>query len=331
VALCQDNQVLYLAGDHLGTTSVVVNGSGIKVAESRHYPYGTERWPLDGTFPTDYRFTGQRIESALGIYQMGARWYDPYLARWLSSDTLVPDPRNPQSLNRYTWVLANPLRARDPSGHTTECSISDPDADCACDPPDARDLTYWLVLEANADASSWQVFVMSLSNKIGGAKLVAYFMWTDLVRDGARWDFKDAIRGMAAGEAIKLGQEWFEYSTPGNMLYGFTGAAADFSLVELHAGASVAQVWDDWNSSDPKDNVGPLWPSFLDQEPDYNAIDFGYRLYEEHGADVTVTEFEAFLVSYEPSDALARVPAPTDYRAAPADWPYAPGRFDGPN
>jgi hypothetical protein len=48
---------------------------------------------------------------------MGARWYDPYLARWLSADTLVPDPANPQSLNRYTWVLGNPLKYRDPSGH----------------------------------------------------------------------------------------------------------------------------------------------------------------------------------------------------------------------
>jgi hypothetical protein len=165
----------------------------------------------------------------------------------------------------------------------------------------------------------------------GGAKLVAYFMWTDLVQDSARWDFKDAIRETAGGEAIKLGQEWFEYSTPGNMLYGFTGAAAGFSLVELRVGASYAQVRDDLRSSDPKDNVGPIWPSLLDQEDDYYAIDFGYRLYQEHGADVTVAQFEAFLVSYEPSAGLARVPAPTDYRAAPTDWPYAPGRFDGPN
>jgi hypothetical protein len=29
------------------------------------YPYGAERWPLDGTFPTDYRFTGQRGEQSL--------------------------------------------------------------------------------------------------------------------------------------------------------------------------------------------------------------------------------------------------------------------------
>jgi hypothetical protein len=48
---------------------------------------------------------------------MGARFYDPALGRWLSADTLVPDPANPQSLNRYSWVLANPLRFVDPTGH----------------------------------------------------------------------------------------------------------------------------------------------------------------------------------------------------------------------
>lgn len=49
---------------------------------------------------------------------MGARFYDPALARWLSADTLVPEPANPQSLNRYSYVLGNPCGYSDPSGHT---------------------------------------------------------------------------------------------------------------------------------------------------------------------------------------------------------------------
>ncbi len=40
-----------------------------------------------------------------------------YLNRWLSADTIVPDPANPQSLNRYSYVHNNPLRYIDPSGH----------------------------------------------------------------------------------------------------------------------------------------------------------------------------------------------------------------------
>jgi len=48
---------------------------------------------------------------------MGAREYDPSLGRWLSADTIVPDPANPQSFNRYAYVLNNPLKYTDPSGH----------------------------------------------------------------------------------------------------------------------------------------------------------------------------------------------------------------------
>jgi hypothetical protein len=48
---------------------------------------------------------------------MGARWYDPALGRWLSADTLVPEPGNPQAFNKYSFVVGNPLRHIDPSGH----------------------------------------------------------------------------------------------------------------------------------------------------------------------------------------------------------------------
>jgi hypothetical protein len=68
-------RVLYLLGDHLGSTSLVVDASGNKVAEARYYPYGQERWS-SGTLPTEYRFTGQRQLAGLGLYQMGARFYD---------------------------------------------------------------------------------------------------------------------------------------------------------------------------------------------------------------------------------------------------------------
>ena len=67
--------------------------------------------------PTDRQFTGQRRESSLGFYDYVARQYDPALGRFLQADTIVPDPGNPQSLNRYSYTLGNPLRYTDPSGH----------------------------------------------------------------------------------------------------------------------------------------------------------------------------------------------------------------------
>ena len=96
VAMDRDGVVQWLVGDHLGTTSVVLNANGTVHSEARHYPYGEERWS-SGTLLTDYRFTGQRSESGLGLVHMGARRYDPALARWVSADTIVPEPGSPQS------------------------------------------------------------------------------------------------------------------------------------------------------------------------------------------------------------------------------------------
>ncbi len=66
VAMRKEGVLSYLVTDHLGTTSVVLDGSGGRVAESRHYPYGVERWS-EGALLTDYRFTGERLEAGLGL------------------------------------------------------------------------------------------------------------------------------------------------------------------------------------------------------------------------------------------------------------------------
>ena len=72
---------------------------------------------MTGSAPTDYGFTGQRLDSSSALMYYGARYYDPVLGRFISADSIVPSAGNPQGLNRYAYVYNNPLRYRDPSGN----------------------------------------------------------------------------------------------------------------------------------------------------------------------------------------------------------------------
>jgi RHS repeat-associated protein len=102
----------------LGSTSVLSDESGQQAGERVAYlPYGGVRLGDAGTLPTDYGFTGQRNEAGLGLMHYGARFYSSRLGRFVSADSIVPEPGEPQALNRYSYVLGNPLRYTDPSGH----------------------------------------------------------------------------------------------------------------------------------------------------------------------------------------------------------------------
>jgi RHS repeat-associated protein len=78
------------------------------------FPFGECR-NSQGTLPTDKLFTGQRLDTT-GLYYYGARYYDPQIGRFISPDPTIPDPKNPQALNRYSYCINNPFKYIDPSG-----------------------------------------------------------------------------------------------------------------------------------------------------------------------------------------------------------------------
>ena len=51
------------------------------------------------------------------MYNYDARLYDPVIARFIAPDTLIPGYYSPQTLNRYSYALNNPLLYNDPDGH----------------------------------------------------------------------------------------------------------------------------------------------------------------------------------------------------------------------
>ncbi len=83
------------------------------------------------TLPIDRGFTGQVIERGLGLHDYVARHYAQPLGRWIAPDTVVPDPMDPQSLNRYSYVGNRPIVLVDPSGHSA-CALPHPGIAAGC-------------------------------------------------------------------------------------------------------------------------------------------------------------------------------------------------------
>lgn len=115
-----DGKEQYYHGNHLGSASVVTNASGDMKERIEYHPFGTyrQRTDYDTSFPNvNYTFTEQEDDDELGFYNYKARLYDPALGRFISADTIVQAPGDPQTLNRYSYCRNNPLVFTGPSGH----------------------------------------------------------------------------------------------------------------------------------------------------------------------------------------------------------------------
>jgi RHS repeat-associated protein len=102
------------------------------MARTWYLPFGGYR---PGSAPTQTGngrdFTDQRENMELGLLYYNARFYAPGLGRFASADSIIPDPTNPQSLNRYSYGYNNPVKYQDPTGHapTRGCEYEGCDLD----------------------------------------------------------------------------------------------------------------------------------------------------------------------------------------------------------
>lgn len=117
-----DNGVKYLLQDHLKSSSSLINQNGTVNGDRNYFlPFGGKRGTTPFNGLTTKRFTGQYHEASLpggeGLSYYGARWYDAKLGKFLTPDSIVPGPSNPQAFNRYSYVKNRPLVMVDPTGH----------------------------------------------------------------------------------------------------------------------------------------------------------------------------------------------------------------------
>lgn len=112
--------VHYWHGDHLGSSSVITDSTGAKVQALTYQPHGGVNTNQSFTTPAvdvPYKFTGKEFDYSTDFYYYESRYYDPWFGRFISPDTMVARPGDPQDLNRYSYAGNNPLRYTDPAGH----------------------------------------------------------------------------------------------------------------------------------------------------------------------------------------------------------------------
>jgi len=85
------------------------------VATMLHDAWGNIR-TTSGSAHGNYRFAGAERDTTTGLYHMGARFYDPVIARWLSEDPVQDKHFEPATLNFYAYANNNPEVLIDPDG-----------------------------------------------------------------------------------------------------------------------------------------------------------------------------------------------------------------------
>lgn len=118
-----DRHTTYYHVDAQGSVVAASNDAGTLLWRKEYAPFGVQ---LDSTAENEkLSYTGKEHDDATGLTYFGARYYDPYLGRFMSVDPAGINPNDPFTFNRYSYGNNNPYRFIDPNGRQS--------ADTSCD------------------------------------------------------------------------------------------------------------------------------------------------------------------------------------------------------
>ncbi|GHU83103.1 hypothetical protein FACS1894196_2460 [Clostridia bacterium] len=109
------NRTLKTAYVYDGRGSVAQTISDIGTTSLRYTPFG-EQIGNGSTKVSGYTYNGEAYDAATGMLNLRARQYEPAMNRFNQKDLLKGNVWEPLSLNRYAYVLNNPITYADPSG-----------------------------------------------------------------------------------------------------------------------------------------------------------------------------------------------------------------------
>ena len=107
--------------DHLGSPRLITGANGTTLAQHLYFPFGEEATNA-GQNAEAMKFTGHERDNldaggtTADLDYMMARYFSAHLGRFQSIDPVGVAPNWPQSWNRYSYTLGNPLKYTDPRG-----------------------------------------------------------------------------------------------------------------------------------------------------------------------------------------------------------------------
>jgi len=112
----------YQLSNHLGSVGIELNETGDIISYEEYHPYGTTAyyWKSTSISQKRYRYTGKERDEESGLSYHSARYYLPWLGRWLSADPagLV------DGVCLYQYSRGNPVMLRDENGMQTSDSTN---------------------------------------------------------------------------------------------------------------------------------------------------------------------------------------------------------------
>jgi len=108
--------VTYVYTDPQGTPLAEADAAGNITATFDYAPYGSQAL---GSAPSGPGYTGHVNDPDTGLVYMQARYYDPQVGRFISTDPIGPAAGNPFNFNRFAYANNSPAVNIDPDGRCT--------------------------------------------------------------------------------------------------------------------------------------------------------------------------------------------------------------------
>ena len=106
----------YYHSDHLGSSTLITDGTGAVSQQVEYLPYGEvflERQRNTDDYLSPYRFNGKELDEETGLYYYGARYMNPRLSIWYATDPMQEKYPN---ISSYAYCAGNPVNAKDFDG-----------------------------------------------------------------------------------------------------------------------------------------------------------------------------------------------------------------------